>query len=176
MQIPRRSRILIVEDVALLALDLERIVLDLGGVVAGTASSCGRGVEMARKLDLDAAILDVDLRGQRSDPIADVLAKRSIPFAFLTALDTHELPDGHRHRPHMAKPCTPRQIANLLATLLSAGAAKNTSIPHFAHARSAHCGPRSYNAASPRQDRSGRQQSPWPSEPRAREAGHPRPR
>jgi DNA-binding response OmpR family regulator len=118
MSAPRR-RILIVEDIALIALDLERIVTELGFEVAGTAWTVDQGIEFARRLDLDAALLDVDLRGQHSGPIADVLANRAIPFAFLTALEVKDLPDGHGHRMLVNKPYTHKQIDAVLRALLA---------------------------------------------------------
>lgn len=118
MSAPRR-RILIVEDIALLALDLERIVTELGFEVAGTAWTRDQGIEFARRLDLDAALLDVDLRGLHSGPIADVLANRAIPFAFLTALEAKGLPDRHQHRMLVNKPYTHKQIDAVLRALLA---------------------------------------------------------
>ena len=35
---------------------------------------------MARDLDFDAAILDLNLRSQQSDPVADIFLSRNIPF------------------------------------------------------------------------------------------------
>ncbi|HEX4892848.1 MAG TPA: response regulator [Hyphomicrobiaceae bacterium] len=118
MSAPRR-RILVVEDIALLALDLERIVTELGCEVAGTAWTRDQGIDLASRLDLDAALIDVDLRGQHSGPIADILADRGIPFAFLTALEPKDLPERHKQRILVNKPYTHRQVDSVLRVLLA---------------------------------------------------------
>ncbi len=78
------KRILIVEDHALVAMELAAIVKGLGAVIVGPAGRLHRALAMAEREPIDAALLDVDLDGVQSWPVADALASRNIPFAFTT--------------------------------------------------------------------------------------------
>lgn len=77
-------RILLVEDEALIALHMEELVSDLGHQVAATAMRLAEALEMAAHCELDFAILDVNLAGATSFPVADVLSRRGVPYLFAT--------------------------------------------------------------------------------------------
>ncbi|WP_205007825.1 response regulator [Sphingosinithalassobacter portus] len=77
-------KILIVEDEPVVAMCLEDMLLDFGCTVIGPASRLADGLVLAEAEDADAAILDVNLGGERSDPIAGVLRARGIPYIFAT--------------------------------------------------------------------------------------------
>ncbi|WP_205793154.1 hypothetical protein [Pontivivens nitratireducens] len=79
-------RVLIVEDEGLLALDLEFALIDAGATVMGPVIQVDEGLTlMATETGpIDAAILDLDLRGQPSYPLADCLIERGVPFVFHT--------------------------------------------------------------------------------------------
>ena len=62
----------------------------------------------------DAAILDVNLAGERVDPVADALSRRNVPFMFVTGYSTGALPAGFAGRPRL---CKPFKMADLLDTL-----------------------------------------------------------
>ena len=68
---------------------------------------------------IDAAVLDVNLNGQMSYPIADVLAARSVPFVFSTGYDKDTLLDGYRIFPVLQKPFHRSQLSVVLAKLLT---------------------------------------------------------
>jgi len=63
---------------------LEDMLADLGCAVIGPAASVNRALAMIDAEAIDAAVLDVNLNGQMSYPIADVLAARGVPFVFST--------------------------------------------------------------------------------------------
>lgn len=77
-------RILVVEDEALVAMLLEDMLADLGCEVVGPAMRLDEGLELAQANGLDAAILDINLGGERSYPIADLLDTRQVPTLFVT--------------------------------------------------------------------------------------------
>lgn len=112
-----QNRLLLIEDEAIVLLDLEETVIRSGYVVAGTASSLQQGLQLAQSLDFDAALLDLDLSGQHSTPIADLLAARDIPFVFVTGYDDASIPRAHLHRPRLAKPYNGHSLANLLSEI-----------------------------------------------------------
>jgi len=79
---PRPLRVLVVEDEMTIALMLEDMLIDLGHDVAGLAMRLPQAIVMARSAEIDLAILDINLDGQRSFPVAEILAERGIPFFF----------------------------------------------------------------------------------------------
>lgn len=109
------KRILIVEDEALIAMSLEAMLESLGCVVIGTASSLEKGLESVRNLELDAAILDVNLRGTRSDPLARKLEDRGVPFVLATGYGAELSRDSHL--PILEKPYQREQLAAALRKL-----------------------------------------------------------
>lgn len=99
-------RVFVVEDEGLVLLDLTLTLEDLGYEIAGAASEVTHAVKLASELNIDVALLDVNLCGTHSGPVADVLDKRGIPFLFATGYTQATLPDGHAARPILAKPYT----------------------------------------------------------------------
>jgi len=77
-------RVLIVEDEMTIALLIEDMITDMGHEVAGMAMRLPQAIELASNGQFDFAILDVNLDGRRSFPVADVLAARGVPFIFAT--------------------------------------------------------------------------------------------
>ena len=78
------KRILVVEDEALVAAMLEDMLDELGVTVLGPAATIARGLSLVQHEAIDAAVLDVNVRGERIDAIAEALRKRSIPILFTT--------------------------------------------------------------------------------------------
>jgi CheY-like chemotaxis protein len=77
-------RILVVEDEALVATMIADILEELRAIVVGPAGSLNAGLLLAEAAEIDGAILDVNLRGEAIDPIAQSLTARKIPFVFAT--------------------------------------------------------------------------------------------
>lgn len=84
MSILAGKRIFVVEDEVLVAMLLEDMVVQLGAILAGTASNLEEALAFAEEQDFDAAILDMNLGDHDSKPIADVLKSRSIPYLLAT--------------------------------------------------------------------------------------------
>ncbi len=83
----RRRRVLIVEDEYLAALAIEGLVHAHGYDVVGPVSSVEGGLDRIRECEIDAALLDINLRGRLVTPIAKALADRSIPYILVTAYE-----------------------------------------------------------------------------------------
>ena len=113
-------QILIVEDEILIAMDLEDMVVEMGGTAIASAHNIQTAIKMAETIEADAAILDVDVAGQLVFPVADILAARGIPFLFNTG---HSAEDVLRARyasaPICRKPTLPRQLKKALLDLLT---------------------------------------------------------
>lgn len=78
-------RVLVVEDEALLALELQLAFEDEGATVIGPALSLMKALEVVTHArEIDVALLDVDLAGEDVYPIAELLLQRGVPFLFHT--------------------------------------------------------------------------------------------
>lgn len=96
-------RVLIVEDEAMLTIFLEDVLTDAGCEVIATASRLEEAMEKAASLSFDVAMLDVNLNGKQSLPVADKLASRGIPFVFATGYGS-KLPSTAPEAPVLRKP------------------------------------------------------------------------
>lgn len=68
---------------------------------------------------IDVAVLDVNLNGQLSYPIADALAARGVPFVFSTGYDKDRMLDGYKTFPVLQKPFHQSELSDILAKLLT---------------------------------------------------------
>ncbi len=114
-------RVLVVEDETLVAMLLEDMLADHGCVVAGVAGRIPQALEMAGddSLAIGAAILDVNLAGQPSFPIAEVLAAKGVPFVFATGYGAGGLPEEWRDRPTLQKPFGHDDVGRMLLAAIS---------------------------------------------------------
>ncbi|MEQ6250721.1 response regulator [Sulfitobacter sp. HNIBRBA3233] len=110
--------VLVVEDEAILALELEFVLSDHGYRIVGPAGRLESGIEMAETAVVDAALLDLNLHGKSSDPIADRLAERNIPFLFLSGHTRDVLSERHCNRPLLSKPFVEADLVIALRQLL----------------------------------------------------------
>lgn len=111
------ARVLIVEDEAMIAMLIEEFLSDLGCDVAASASRLDSAVEKARNLAIDIAVLDVNLAGQLSYPVAGVLRERGIPFVFATGYGAEGMPAEFRGAPVLSKPFAQEQLAEALRSV-----------------------------------------------------------
>ena len=98
---------------------LEDMLAELDCAVVGPASSVNQALAMIDAEAIDAAVLDVNLNGQMSYPIADALAARGVPFVFSTGYDKDTLLDGYRPFPVLQKPFHRSELSDTLAKLLT---------------------------------------------------------
>jgi CheY-like chemotaxis protein len=104
---PTPRRILIVEDEPLIAMMLEDFLDALDREVAGTADDVAGALARIEQGEIDAAILDVNLRaGEQSWPIAARLAELGIPFVLATGGAGDMIAEEYRDRPILSKPFT----------------------------------------------------------------------
>ncbi|GHH08229.1 MULTISPECIES: response regulator [Sphingomonas] len=116
--------ILIVEDEPLIAMMIEDFLDVLGKSVAGSADTVEGAVAIIADGGVDAAILDVNLRGgEKSFPIAEVLAQKGIPFVFATGGSHDTVAEQFRDRPTLPKPFTMDGVSKALDALGTASAA-----------------------------------------------------
>jgi DNA-binding response OmpR family regulator len=118
----RGARILIVEDDALLLMELEAILQEAGAEIAGSCRTVQEAVKAAANDRVGVAILDVRIGGETIAPVARQLADRGTPFVFYTGQvenDPHLTAwPGHTV---LSKPSRPGAIVAALAAALRQG-------------------------------------------------------
>jgi DNA-binding NtrC family response regulator len=115
----------LVEDEMIVAWLLEDMLAELGCAVVGPASSVNQALAMIDAEAIDVAMLDVNLNGQMSYPIADALTARGVPFVFSTGYHKDRLLERYRTVPALQKPFHLSELTDMLAKLL---APKKTSV------------------------------------------------
>lgn len=108
-------RILIVEDDYMIAQDVRRDLQDAGAIVVGPVPSVSKAM---RLLDsepaLDAAVLDVNLGGEKSFPVAQALEEKAIPYLFATGYNSADIPNEWRRARIVMKPLKVVAVEQLL--------------------------------------------------------------
>jgi DNA-binding response OmpR family regulator len=108
------ARVLVVEDEFLVASLIEEMLSSAGCVVSGPMPRVRDALDAMDRDTYDAAILDVNLAGERIDPVAEALSRRKVPFMFVTGYTAGALPTQFAERPRL---CKPFKMSDLLATL-----------------------------------------------------------
>lgn len=96
--------IFIIEDESIVAMLIEDILDDLGCEVAGVASRMTEAVEKISSTSFDVAIVDVNLNGDMTYPLAELLQEKGTPFVFATGYGTATLPNALNGVPLISKP------------------------------------------------------------------------
>lgn len=102
--------ILLVEDEPMIAMMLADMLTDNGELVDGPYGGLNEALLAATNNDLKAGILDVNVGGNAVYPIADMLAKRSIPFVFVTGYTNETIEPRYHYVPVLQKPVEPQQV------------------------------------------------------------------
>jgi CheY-like chemotaxis protein len=110
--------VLIVEDEALVAMLLEDLLHELGCHVVEIASRVETALTSILVRIFDVAILDVNLKGETSYPVADVLELRKVPFLFATGYGTEAIPEKYRQRVVLQKPFRKQELEEVLLRIL----------------------------------------------------------
>jgi DNA-binding response OmpR family regulator len=111
-------RILVVEDEMLVSLLIEDTLADEQCIVVGPFDRVPTGLAAAESETIDAAVLDVNLAGEKVYPIAEALAARGIPFLLLSGYGQSAAPSEHADWPVCNKPFNPEKLVAQLAQIL----------------------------------------------------------
>ena len=113
------SRVLVVEDEALIALGISAMLTEAEGVPVGPAASVREARQLIRDVAvLDAAVLDVNLADGSVTPILEALSARGIPAVVYTG---GVVPEDVRHRhPNLVALSKPVLPARLIGELRKA--------------------------------------------------------
>jgi CheY-like chemotaxis protein len=110
-------KVLVVEDEALVAVLVEDALLDAGFDVIGPAATVEEALALLEAGAPDAVVLDLNLAGETSTPVADALARRGIPYVIATGYGASGLPQGHQHAMVLAKPYDPAELTAMLGRI-----------------------------------------------------------
>jgi CheY-like chemotaxis protein len=110
----RGLRVLLVEDSVLLAVELETALTEAGAEVVGAAATIEEAIRLLDRT-FDVVLLDADLNGLSSAPVAAALAERGRPFVLATAYDEVSGFPEEASAPVVRKPYNVEQIASALA-------------------------------------------------------------
>lgn len=111
---------MVVEDEAIVAMMMEEYLSMLGCEIVAVAARLEPAKEKARTVMIDVAMLDINLAGQNSYPVADILRSRGIPFIFATGYGSANLPQELKNSIVLAKPFSMDQLADALASVSKA--------------------------------------------------------
>ena len=120
---PGKLRLLVVEDEALVAMAMEDMLSDLGCIVVDVAGTLAQALSRIDALagELDGAVLDVNLGGERVYPAADALARLGVPFIFATGYGPDGLRQLYPQVPVLAKPVLTAALGAALTAFRQAG-------------------------------------------------------
>ena len=111
-------RVLIVEDEYFLADDIAQALNKLGAQVVGPVPSPEKALALLADEPVDAAILDINLRGRMVFPVADALREQGVPFVFATGYDETAVPEAYKDVPRWEKPFKPEDLARALPEIV----------------------------------------------------------
>lgn len=117
----KRSTVLVVEDDALLALDLSQQLEVSGFDVLGPANSVSSALALLRDRHCDAGVLDIHLGRETSEAIAHALLASGIPFITVSGYSRSQRPPVFDGAPLLSKPL---RVSALVTALRDAIAGK----------------------------------------------------
>lgn len=109
--------ILVVEDETIVAMLLEDMLIELGYEIVGPAVRLERALTLAKTARIDMAILDINLDGEDSFAVADILRERQVPFIFASGYGAAGLSAAYSDVFTLQKPFDTGQLARALARL-----------------------------------------------------------
>ena len=112
------KRVLLVEDEPLVSMMLADMLSAFGHKVDGPYSRFSDAMLAAKSNNLQAGILDVNLGGEKTYAVADILTNRKIPFAFVTGYGPDTIVSAFAHAPVLQKPIEAAKLHALLQQIV----------------------------------------------------------
>jgi CheY-like chemotaxis protein len=110
-------RVLVVEDEYFIADAIRGALVDLGAEIVGPVATLGDALARLSCVEIDAAVLDIDLHGEPSYPLMDALLERRVPFLIATGYHPSMIASAYRHLPQQEKPYDEHALARRLAAM-----------------------------------------------------------
>jgi len=115
----RKLRILVVEDEPLIAMMLAQMLNEFGCEYIGPIGNRKTALECARTEEMDAAILNLVIGGEKAYDVAEALAARGIPFGFASGVHRDGFAKEWFDRPYLEKPFTSADVWRLLSQVFA---------------------------------------------------------
>lgn len=112
-------RILVVEDSPVTATATEDWLTAQGHQPVGPAFRLSTALTLVDAVELEGALVDLNIRGEKSYPVMERLAARGVPFIITSGYAYSQLPDQWQDRPRLPKPYTEAALANAVASLFA---------------------------------------------------------
>ncbi len=114
----RGRRILLAEDEALVGLDLAATITAAGGTVVGPFASVADALAALPSGQIDGAVVDLNLRGERGIALMEALDRAGIPFVICSGYSAISVPSAFKPRPFVAKPFVAGELVAVLRRVL----------------------------------------------------------
>jgi CheY-like chemotaxis protein len=114
-------KVLVAEDEGLVAMLIEDMLEDLGCELVGSAASVQEALVLVAQGGFGFALLDVNLAGQKVDPVAEMLLQKGVPFAFASGYGAPGVGEGFRGVPTLQKPFRTDDLARAIREALGGG-------------------------------------------------------
>lgn len=111
-------RVLVIEDEMMVLMSIENMLAELGCQSVTVAATVKDALALISSQVFDLAMLDLNLGGTRSYPVADALAARGVPFLFSTGYTDNGASALYPGRPILNKPYPYGKLSAVLRTLL----------------------------------------------------------
>jgi len=139
----RQASIFLVEDEVLIRMMLADMVEELGHRVVAEAGNIRDVQVLAETMFFDMAILDINIAGSSIAPVATIIARRGLPFIFVSGYGLASRPEEFIERPALQKPVSisilGETINAILATADKAWSRADDSSPNIPAASSCAC-------------------------------------
>jgi CheY-like chemotaxis protein len=116
------ASILLVEDEVLIRMMLAEMVEELGHRVVAEAGNVKDGQALAGSAVFDLALLDINLDGRCISPVAEIIARRDLPFLFVSGYGPAGRPEQFSDRPVLQKPVPISKLGEAIDSMLSSAA------------------------------------------------------
>ena len=122
-------RVLVVEDEYLIAMEMAHCLRAEGAEIVGPVANAKQALALIEAGPLDAAVLDVNLRGEAVYEVADRLCERRVPYLFATGEVLIEDRSDYRSRPKLEKPMLGTELLLAVRRLIGTSHGSTSGIP-----------------------------------------------
>ncbi len=116
--VAKGCRILIIEDSPVIALATEQMLRDFGHEPLGPVGNMASALEYAETMAMDAAIVDLNIRGTKTFSLLSILERRGVPFLIISGYADWKMPDEWASRARLQKPFSEEQLRDKLSEIL----------------------------------------------------------
>ena len=110
-------RVLVVEDSPVIAMATEDMLRAFGHVPLGPVGNMADALALAENEEMDAAIVDLNVRGTKAFSLLNILERRGIPFLIVSGYADWKMPDEWAGRARLQKPFSETQLRDKLTDI-----------------------------------------------------------